>query len=244
MAQRSAMSPAIWLARKEIVRLRYSYLMTGAFMLVAGAFVAPTVEAGVLGPAAADSPRDAIFGDFVILLLTTLLATNYAFWGSVSEWSNPSERKLAFMRALPIPVSTLVGSRMISMVAALPITIPAFFLSIYLLADVQMGVGDYIAFSVFWVGYALLWAGFNLYVEIVSGSRFYFWISFVSVALMVGLIALIDFGLDIRIGLNVVTLIDSYGFLAALASLVVGFLALMLAGRMAARGLQGREIPA
>jgi hypothetical protein len=243
MNQQSGMGAILWLARREISRLRVPYVLTVAFMLVAGVGAGSIVQAGAVGPANDFGARGAILADIIILLMATLLVSNYACWGSYSEWMTSSERKLAFMRALPIPVSTLVGSRMVAMLFALPFTVPAFFAPIYLMNDFRMGVSTYLAFILFWIGYAFFWAGVNLYLDVVLGSRPFFWISSVLAAAMLGFIVLIGGGLGIRFVYEVERLVSNYGLLAVPAALIAGVAFFIAAGRLTVTGLQGREIP-
>jgi hypothetical protein len=244
MERRYSFGDVLWLARREIVRLRFSYLLTGFMLLIMGGLTASTIEAGALGSyAVVDRWETAFFADIAMLLMTSLLATNLTLWGSFADWSNPSERKLAFFRELPIPVRTLIASRMLSMAASLIIAVPALFVPLHLFVDHQLGFGAYLWFILFWVGYGLLWAGINLYMEFVKGGRFAFAMSGIAVMLIILLVGLLGAGLDVYIVASVGDLAQSYGPLIAFVSIVIGAMFFVLFARIAERGLQMREIP-
>jgi hypothetical protein len=63
MNQQSGTSAATWLARREIVRLWFSYLATGLFMLFMGFLAASILETGALGPTEALEQRDGVLAD-------------------------------------------------------------------------------------------------------------------------------------------------------------------------------------
>jgi hypothetical protein len=180
--------------------------------------------------------------DFVILLLTTLPATTYTFWGLISEWQNPAERRLAMMRTLPIPASTLLRCRLMLLVISLAVNVPVFFGAIYLVADVQLGPGAYLAFIAVWVGYALLWGGLTMYLDVVRGSRYLFMSTFVSGTLLIGLIVFVSAILGFQVVYQVGQLSSDHGLLTGLSALVAGVVTFLLAGRLSQRKLQRREI--
>jgi hypothetical protein len=211
-------------------------------MLVMGMVTATIVEVGALGPETNSNRTDSFLVDFVLLLWTTLLATTYTSWGSTAEWRNPAERRLGMMRMLPVPVSTLIRSRMALHLVSLAILVPAFFGPIYLIGDIQLNLGAYAAFVAFWAGYALVWGGLTLYLDVVRGSRFVFLSSFISAPILIGLIVLVSFVLEVQVVETVGQLSRDYGLVTGLAALSAGVAAFVLAGHLTARDLPDREI--
>jgi hypothetical protein len=241
--QQNWMSTVLWLARFEIRTFWLTIVITGGFMLLMGTLVATIVSLGALGPTGDISGADSILADIVILTLATLLATPYGSWGAVHEWQNPLERRLGLMRTMPIPVSTLIGGRMVFMLSTLILTVPAFFVPIYLLGEIRLSFGAFLVFVLFWIGYALISSGMTLYIDVVRGSRFFLVSSFFSAGALIGLVILVSFGLGFRIVYEIGELAVNHGLILGLGALIVGALGFALAGWLTARDLPGREIP-
>jgi hypothetical protein len=241
--QQHGMNAVLRLARSDIKTFRTTFAITGGFMLLMGTLVATIVSLGAIGPSSDIEGGNSILADLVMLMLAGLLATPHLTWGALSEWRNPLERRLALVRAMPIPVSTIVGSRMVFMLSALVITVPAFFAPIYLLGNVRLSFGAFVAFVAFWVGYALGSAGLTMYVDMVRGSRFFFLSSFGTAGALLAVVVLVSFILGFRIVYEIAELAISHGLVLGLGSLIVGALAFILTGRLTTRHLPGREIP-
>jgi hypothetical protein len=230
------------LARQEFVWLRLSYLITGGFMLVIGVFSASIIESGALGPEAETAP-DAFVADFVLLLFATLLATTYTSWGSLAEWRNPAERRLAMMRTLPIPVSMVIRARILLLLLALVINVTAYFGAIYLLGDIRLNLGAYLAFVAVWIGYALVWGGVTMYLDVVRGSKYFLQSSFVSGTVTIAIVILVSLILGFQVVYTVGQAAVDHSLLTAAIALIVGVVAVIVTERLTVRDLPGREIP-
>ena len=239
----------LWLAGREIRRMRLSYLASGLFMLFMGLLAASIVDEelvgggpgrGVAGP---EGWRDAFPADWVFFILTALLATNFMSRDYFASWLDPFSMRLLFMRSLPISTGTMVASRMVSLSFALVFTVPAFFLPVYFFSGLGQLGWAYLWFVSIWVGYSLVWAGFNLYLELGSHGKTYTWISFATVLALLALIALLEWFLDPRIVGRVVELSQDHGPLAALVALAVGVMVFALLGRATERRVGERELP-
>jgi hypothetical protein len=231
-----------WLVRCELPSLLVPYLITGGFMLVIGVLSAATVETGALGPEA-EYGANSFFADFVLLLFATLLATTYISWGSLAEWRNPAERRLAMMRTLPIPISTVVRARILFLLLALVINGTAYFGVIYALGDIRLSPGAYLAFVSVWIGYALIWGGVTMYLDTVRGSKYILLSSFVSSTIAIGVIVVISLILGFQVVYTVGQLASDHSLLTAVSALVVGIAALIVTERLTVQDLPHREIP-
>jgi hypothetical protein len=240
--QRTGTSDVLWIVRSELSHLWISYALTGGMLMIMGVLVATIVETGALGPEASLAGEASFLTDFIMLLVTTLLATTYTSWGSTSEWRNPAERRLAMMRMLPIPVSTLIRSRLSLLLLALAVNVPAFFGAMYLIADVRLSLMAYVAFIAVWVGYALAWSGLTVYLDVVRGSRYLFISTFFTGAATMFLIVLISAILGIQIVRGIAELSSAHGIIIGPAALLFGAAVFAIAGRMTSRDLPRREI--
>ncbi len=180
----------------------------------------------------------------MFLIVGALLAVNSLSMDYMRVWSDDVfSHRLAFLRSLPASTESLVASRAMSMLFALPFTVPAFFLPVYFLSDLgEMGF-SYVWFVGIWLGWSLAYGGVTLLCELAVSGKVYVWLS---VALIVGLIAILAFlEWSVRLGLveRSANLALEHGPLAAIVSLLAGGAAFALFARAAAKRIEGRDLP-
>ena len=149
-----------WLARKEIRRTWLSYPLTGLFVVFLGVFVVPGVSGvfelegfGAWGQRT-EELYNAFFSDYLFVVICSFLGVNAISRDYTLSWQDPYSSRLLFLRSLPVPAESLVGSRALGMLFALLLNAPAFFLPAYFLTDLGEFKTAYLWFACVWIGYS------------------------------------------------------------------------------------------
>lgn len=228
---------ARWLAGREVRRTWLSYPVSGLAMVLLGLLASAAVY-GVRF----EEWYNATLPDYLFLFSAAVLAMNWVSRDYFSSWLDSFSMRLLFMRELPISPGTLVMSRMMAMSLALVFTVPAFFLPIYLLSDLdQLGRG-YLWFVLIWIGYSLLGAGGHLYLELGVHGRTYNLIYFALAFVGLALLAFLEWAVGLRVVERAAGLAQDHGPLAAIVSLVIGATGFALLGRAAVRRIERRDL--
>ena len=226
---------AMWLGAKEMRRGWVAYLLTGFLLLFLGFLVVPTLS-GVfeLRGFGAEARRvedfyNAFFADCAFLVICAFLGAN----------ALSSSRPLAF-RALPIPAGSLVGGRAVSLLFALLLNVPAFFLPAYFFSDLGGLGASYVWFAGTWIGYVLAVSGLVLLVGLATGGRAY-----VPISLCLGIplalaLALLEWTAGFGLVDGSAGLARDYGPLPAVLSVLAGAAAFAILARASAERLQKR----
>lgn len=152
---------------------------------------------------------------------------------------------LFYYRTLPIPVETVMKSRILIMIVAFLINGVFLFTTIRLLFDMDMNGLQYTAFVLTWMGYALSANGIFIFFEMNSSGRAYMWIT-AGLVLLFGIGAVVGaisgFGLtDYSMQMS-----REHGVLSPLmwGTLIVGILLLAGFSVLAMRRLNRRSLRA
>lgn len=242
--ERNWLKDALWLAGRDI---RASWL----------SFPATVVVSGFGGLLAAVQFGNALSGDsgkfvldFYLVCIVSVLSTNLIFnrdYYATAKMEGFDER-LSFLRSLPIRGRAVIAGRTICALVSLAFAAPSFFLVPYLVSgDLRdtVGVGAYLWFCGFWVGYALVLTG-GLYI---FGSFGFRW-NFASMPLyIVGSLGayvlipvLLNFVFADGLALTLLETSKSHGPLVAGVPLVVGAVSLVFIARRAETRLGRRDI--
>lgn len=234
---------AFWLARWEIGRAWPSYALGGLFLLFFGFLVVPGLS-GVfefegLGPGS--TRMEDFYNDFLadafFLGVCAFLAVNALVRRDVFSC------RLLFLRELPIPATSVVAGRAISMLFALVINALAFFLPAFFYSDFGDLGASYLWFAGVWIGYGLLASGLYLLLEFTTNGGFYAPISIGSVlALVVAAVALLEWTADLGLVGRTVELVRGYGAIPAVFSVLAGVVAFALLARVTVRRIQKRDV--
>jgi hypothetical protein len=240
----------LWLAKNEMKRVWLSYLLTGLIALFLG-FVAVPSLSGVFEfeGFGAEGQRmegryNAFFSDYLFLLVCTFLGVNAISRDYTAVWRDTSSSRLLFLRSLPIPAGSLVGSRAYRMLFALVLGIPAFFLPAYYLTDLGELGRSYLPFCGVWIGYGLLASGLCLLFELTVSSRVYAVISSGLAASLMVVLALLEWTLGLNLVGRTAELAQSYGALPAISSILAGAAGFALLARLTTRRLEKRDLSA
>lgn len=245
--ERNWLKDALWLAIRDI---RASWLSYPATVVVSSLL-------GLLGAVqfgGALSEDTGGFGQFVLdlylLSIVSVLGTNLIFnWDYYATAGMKGfDERLSFLRSLPIRGRAAIAGRTICALVSLALAVPSFFPVPYLvngsLRD-AVGVGDYLWFCGFWVGYALVVTGGLC----IFGSFGFRW-NFAGMPLyMAGSIlayflvpVVLNFVFANGLALTLLQASKSHGPLVAVVPLVVGVVSLAFAVRMAESRLERRDV--
>jgi hypothetical protein len=241
---------ALWLAKEEMKRAWLSYVLTGLFVAFLGFFVAVSLsgvfefEGFEAGMQRAEDRYNGFFTDYLFLLVCAFLAVNVISGGYTLVWQDTFSSRLLFLRNLPIPAGSLVGSRVICMLFALLLNAPAFFLPAFFLSDLgELGTA-YLYFAGIWSGYSLLGSGLCLLFEFTVNGRVYTLVSFGFAASLMVVLALLEWTLHLSLVGRTAELAKSYGALAAIFSILAGGAACAVFYRATVRRLEKRDFSA
>jgi hypothetical protein len=239
---------SFWLARKEIRRTWLSYVLTCLFVVCLGFFVVPSVSGvfefegfGARGWRM-EGFYNAFFSDYLFLVICAFLGVNAISRDYTLAWRDPFSSRLIFLRSLPISAESLVGSRVISMLFALVINAPVFFLPAFFLSDLGELGTSYLWFAAVWIGYGLLASGLWLLCELTVSGRVYTLIYFGLAASLMAVLALLEWTLDLGLVSRTAQLAQGYGALPAIFSVLAGAAAFALLSRITVRRLQKRDL--
>jgi len=244
----NGLAGALWLAKKEIVRAWLSYPLTGLLLLFLGFFVVPSVSGvfefegfGAWGRKM-EGFYNAFFADYLFLVICAFLAVNEVSGTRTLGRRGTFSSKLPFLRSLPIPAQSLVGSRAASLLFALVLNVSAFFLPAFFLSDLGELGTSYLWFACVWIGYSLLGSGLFLLLELTVNGRVYTLIYFgLAVSLMV-VLALLEWTLDLSLVGRTAELAQGYGALAAAFSILAGSAAFALLAWLTVHRIRKRDL--
>ncbi|WP_157049889.1 hypothetical protein [Thalassobacillus sp. C254] len=221
---------AFWLVRKELKHNLWAFVFTLVFTALCGVVTMFFLNQLARNEFVTEAGNingillDVIFVGMTPSLAALYMSSPYLSFRTVKE--DPFNKKMALLRALPIPVSVLTLSRTLAMVIILTVMSIVFYLIITVGLSNEFFTyitrQEFILFILFWFGYALLLGGWNPFVEYgLNGIMLYL---SPYIFLLVLLIAIII--ISVFTGRGFVEwsflLIREYGWIAALFSLGAG----------------------
>jgi hypothetical protein len=242
---------AFWLAKKEMGRTWLSYPLSSLFVLFLSFFVVPGVtgvfefEGFGAGGGRMEDFYNAFFADYLFLVICAFLGVNAVSRDYTIIWRDTLCSRLLFLRSLPIPAESLVGSRALGMLFTLVPGVSAFFLPAYFLTDLGELGTSYLWFCGVWIGYGLLASGLCLLCELTVNGRVYTLIYFALAASLMVVLALLEWTVNLGlVGRTAQLAQSSYGPLPAIFSILGGAAAFALLSRLTVRRLQKRDLSA
>lgn len=139
--------------------------------------------------------------DFMMLLMIPITGFYFSRRSFNYIKEDSYTQMLKFYRTLPIPITTVVKSRLIQMITAFIFNGIIFYPILYLSAPLirsELSVSQYLAFILTWMGGAILLNSIFIYFEFLKSGRTYMWITMAlifSVALMAFVLNLFDMNL-------------------------------------------------
>ena len=238
---------AFWLARKEMRRGWVSYPLSGVIMLFLGFMVLPSMsglfklEGFGAGVQRVEDVYNAFFSDCLYLVICAFLAVN-----AVSGIRTPGRRdtfsaRLLLLGGVPVPAGSLVGGRALSLLFALVLNVPAFFLPTFLLSDLGELGTSYVWFVGTWIGYGLLFSGLGLLMGLSASDGASVPISIGVGAAIVATLALLEWSVGLDLVVRTAQLAQGYGPLPALLSILVGAAAFVLLAWLSVHRIHDRD---
>jgi hypothetical protein len=243
---------AFWLAEKQMKRAWLSYPLSGLFVLSLGLFAVPALSgvfegegSGAVGLRVEDRYNDFI-SDYLFLVVGAFLGVRAISRDyTLASWQDTYLSRLFFLRELPIPTGNLVASRVICMLFALVLYALAFFLPAFFLSEIgELGTRTYLYFCGVWIGYGLLGSGLCLLLELTVNGKVYILISIGFTASLIVVLALLEWTVDLSLVGRTAQLVQSYGALPAVISILAGGAAFALLSRLTARRVEKRDLSA
>lgn len=232
MKTREPWRDVLWLAGRDIRRDWPGYLTSAAYMLVLGSLLAPGF-----------ANDDVRWGPEIAFLAMVFIMTQPFFSRDYMSWENDRvAARLTFLRMLPIPVDVILRSRMLALVAAGLVNVPAFFIPLYVFGDWPIGAGAFVAFVLFWTGISLIGTGYGLSMEMGVSVRRYTLTNLVVVLIVIALLTVAGVAGDVWLVSWSLERVAEHPVLMAVAGLLVGAVAYTAFGRIAADRLRRREL--
>ncbi|WP_138495039.1 hypothetical protein [Paenibacillus pinistramenti] len=184
--------------------------------------------------------------DFMFLVMTPLSGIWFCRSSLRYLKEDSYTQKLFYFKILPIPLGSVVLSRIIQGLCALLINGVILYTLIYIFTDGlngAVGLAVYLPFILTWAGYGLIINAYYIYFEFLSSGKVYLWMSFVHMggcAVITAVVALYHG----NVLLYTIEASERFGFLSPLmwGSLLLGGLVLVLTGRLVTRKIAARDM--
>ena len=175
-----------------------------------------------------------------MMMMILLQATISARYFSLNE-DNEVMRHQVFLRSLPMSFGTIITARMIGMLAAGVINVPIFFIWFWMMGDRFDSLPAYLAWCMFWLGFAFCGMGFSLVQEFTLNLKN--WTLQNSVIIVVLIVVMIPaiWLLNFRPVEWTASQAHNHPLLMALAGILIGTAGLLTGMRKAVRGFRKRE---
>ncbi|MBU9713928.1 hypothetical protein [Evansella tamaricis] len=223
------MRQALWLVKKELKYHYLSLMLTLVFIIFLALLAFPILEGTVLrlfGTEHVVYNRIMIDALFVLLLPcfgAIFMSKPYLSFGTIKE--DPYSKRMALFRAMPIPVHVLALSRTFIMVITLLLNITVFYIIITLmLSDVffqYLAPIEYVLFLLFWFCYALLFGGFNPFIENGTNGKVLHLFPYLFIAIFGVLLFVIYYATGIGLVDWSLLAIREYGFIAPVCAVII-----------------------
>ncbi|MHA0857114.1 hypothetical protein ACH8E3_09555 [Paenibacillus sp. CMAA1364] len=222
--------------RSDKYLIIYSILFMGYIGLILGTLVVEMYD-----------PKDTFNPSVDILFLTLIPMLGFYFSRHAFKYLTEDSytQMLIYLRTLPISPQVIMCYRYIQMLIAFAINGVIVFSIIYGFGRLGTGVsiGDYICFTLTWIGYALAVTGIYIHLEFTCSGKKYFWMSMVimGASVIVGMtIQLFDGNLL----LYTLRMSQEWGTRSPVmwGALLVGVISLALMRKLTIRRLQERDL--
>ncbi|GIP54218.1 hypothetical protein [Paenibacillus vini] len=116
--------------------------------------------------------------DFLLLILVPMVGFYFSRRSFNYIKEDSYTKMLLHYRTLPIPDTTIMKSRLIQLATAIPLNSLILFTTVYFMfvaMGIKMGLAQYLAFVLTWIGYVLAMNGLYIYFEFMKKGRTYLW---------------------------------------------------------------------
>lgn len=217
----------MWLAGRQIRDNWTSYVFSAVYFAFMGLVLSADENLGV----------EIALPVLMFIVIQPSLSSRYMSW----KRDNDVVRHQLFLHSLPVRFDTIIMARVIAMLLAGLINVPVLFLPFWYLGPDWNSFGNFVAWSVFWVGMGLTGAGLALVQEFWLSMREWIKLNFISVVLVVIVLVLVLIVSDIRPYRQTVDLANAHPWRLAVAGLLFGVLGMWRGAVLAVRGFRNRE---
>ncbi|ASS76963.1 hypothetical protein CIG75_19955 [Tumebacillus algifaecis] len=225
------------LIRHDLQRAWWNYLLVMVLSLFFGAWTTLMLRGLTTGY----SP-DRYLLDFYFLAVVPIIGCPWY----TGKYSERTQKQLRFYRSLPISVSGVVLSRILTVVLRAVSNALVMFGALYAFSPelrAMLTPLEFLWFALIWFGYGLALSLWYTYWEMNSGSQLKFWLySSWYVVLWVGMCLLWWLVFDVLVLSSVIELARSFGWVAGLGSLVLGGLVTVYWWKLAKSNLEKRPL--
>lgn len=173
-----------WVILKKELGIDKVYLYWGPIFMV---YTGATISLMLYGYSLQEKFLSGVL-DFLMLASLSLMGILFSKRSFNYIKQDSYTRMLFYYRTLPIPIATVMKSRILYMVAAFLFNGVFMFTTIRLLFDMDMTGLQYAAFILSWLGYATGITGVFIFCELTTSGKTYMWFS-VLLVLLFGLVA-------------------------------------------------------
>lgn len=228
------------LSKEEFSRKLLSYVVSGMLAALFGFFMIVPFSSTVI-PLSESARNDGFVIDVLFIMLIPVLSINVFSRSYMLIHRDPFHGWLLFQRSLPVLPKEIVLARSFVMLPATAVMVTLFFTPLVLLSqrlDSQFDGGQYFWFVLIWLGYALLFGGINLFMELGLNGKLVFALQFLSLGPMISIAWL----LDGELVFTTFKLAGSHGPLLAGISLLAGGLLFALLAKATENRVGNREL--
>lgn len=186
------------------------------------------------------------FSDFMLMMLIPMSGFYFSRRSFHYIRDDSYTKMLWYYRTLPIPIDTIMKSRLIQLVSSLVGNGLILYTTLYISSSylhTELNIGQMLLFIVTWSGFALFINGFYIYFELLFSGRKYLWMTFLILLLTTALVVtfnLLGFHLTTAVIQSVKTQGAGSTYMWSIIVIGVVFLSTML--RIVKNKLQVRDL--
>ncbi|MBP1906899.1 putative membrane protein [Paenibacillus turicensis] len=186
------------------------------------------------------------FSDFMLMVLIPMSGFYFSRRSFHYIRDDSYTKMLWYYRTLPIPIDTIMKSRLIQLVSSLVGNGLILYTTLYISSSylhTELNIGQMFLFILTWSGFALFINGFYIYFELLFSGRKYLWLTFLILLFTTALVVtfnLLDFHLTTAVIQSVKT--QGAGSTYMWSMIVVGVIFLSIMLRIVRNKLQIRDL--
>jgi hypothetical protein len=231
------------LIREEVSRKSLSYVATAVAAVFFGLLITPSFSSAVI-PLSESARSGGFFSvDLLLLMIMSIVSINVFSKDYTLIHRDPFHGWLVFLRSLPVSSREMVLARSLIMLPATVVMTALFFAPVFVVSWALMEefpAGQFLWFGLFWLGYALLAGGINLYMELGVRGKVAFGLQFVWLLLLIAIVWLTGGNLIF----TTFELAGSYGPLPAGLALLAGGALFAVFAKATEHRVGGRDLAA
>ncbi|WP_018932183.1 hypothetical protein [Gracilibacillus lacisalsi] len=250
-----------WIAKRELKMQIPGIILTLLFTIFIGIIITPTFylniinlfeDAGIYGSRLVFEGHtvyiDSILIDAIFLGFTPCLSALF-MWGpyvslrAIKE--DPFGKRLAVYRSLPVSTEVLTLSRILFMLVIFVLFSAAFYLTITISVPnsifIHLEYHQFLAFVLFWIGYALVIGSLNPYIESGTNGKVLYIYSFIMMVCLILVLFLVHQVWNTSIVNTTILLLTRAPVIPVIVSLTCGILGVITMAKLLNKRLSERD---